>query len=413
MKVGIVGLGKLGLPVAYTMASFGHEVCGTDINPAVQKYINGEEEVPFQEEGLPELMEKHSVKWQPTITEVVANSDIVFVAVQTPHEPEFEGSTRIPDERKDFDYRWLCNAVSNTAKAAKVWDKQITLVTISTCLPGTYEREIKPLLNSKVDYVYNPFFIAMGTVIHDFTHPEFVLIGTERDQKGWEELFALYDSMELGLPFLTDIATAEGIKVFYNTYITAKTVLANTYGEMAHKLGMNVDDIHKALSMSTDRLMSGKYLKAGMGDGGGCHPRDNIALSYLANKVDLSHNIFEDLMQAREDHAEWLADECLKHGKKILVLGRSFKPETNIETGSPAILVANILEEKGAELRHYEDWPWGGTSLKYNDYHFDAIFIGTEHQRYKDYAWPKNCPIIDPFGFLPEQKEADIIRIGR
>lgn len=409
MKIGFVGLGKLGLPVAYAMAAtpYGHEVFGTDINPDVQKYLSGEKIVPFTEELLPEYIANYQVGWRDNITEVVKDADIVFVAVQTPHEPEFEGSTRIPDTRRDFDYSWLASAVAETAQVAKALEKQITLVTISTCLPGTFKEKIEPLLTDNVDYVYNPFFIAMGTVIHDFTHPEFELIGT-RSNKATADLLTVYDSMELGPPFLTDIATAEGIKVFYNTYITTKTVLANVYGEMAHKLGMNVDDIHGAFSLATDRLMSPKYLKAGMGDGGGCHPRDNIALSHLADKIDLSHNIFEDLMKAREDHAEWLADLCLQYGGdvRVLILGRAFKPETNIETGSPAILVANLLKEKGVWVEHYED-------IDYERYIPKVVFIGTQHERYAALTFPKGTTVIDPFGYIPDQEGVNVVRIGR
>ena len=157
--------------------------------------------------------------------------------------------------------------------------------------------------------------------------------------------------------FVTDITTAEGIKVFYNTFITAKTVLGNIYGELSHKLGMNVDHIHQVLALAADRLMSPKYLKSGVGDGGGCHPRDNIALSYLAKQHNLSFDIFENLMIAREKHMEWLGDlleQAMKEsGLAAIILGKSFKPESNLKIGSPAILLANILKNKGIKFEHY------------------------------------------------------------
>jgi UDPglucose 6-dehydrogenase len=144
-----------------------------------------------------------------------------------------------------------------------------------------------------------------------------------------------------------------------------------------------------------------------MGDGGGCHPRDNIALSFIANEAGLSHNIFDDLMKAREGHADWLAQVAIEFsgGLPILMLGRSFKPETNIETGSPAILVASIIKEKGHTVDHVED--------QEDLSEYPCVFIGTAHRRYKQYEFPKGTTVIDPFGIIPDQREVKVIRLGR
>ena len=154
---------------------------------------------------------------------------------------------------------------------------------ISTVLPGTLDREVLPLLGPRFRLVYEPLFISMGTVVTDYLNPEFVLCGAH-DPDAAQHLTAFYATIHRKPLFWTDLRTAEGIKVFYNTFITAKIALANLYGEMAHKLQMNADDISDALSLATERLISPKYLRAGMGDGGGCHPRDNIALSFIAEK---------------------------------------------------------------------------------------------------------------------------------
>lgn len=404
-RIGFVGLGKLGLPVALAVESKGHKVCGYDINPYVAKYLQ-DKQIPFKEEGIQPLLEANQIEIKENVKEVVAASDIVFIPIQTPHEAQFEGATRVPDERRDFDYTWLKEGVKAVSDSAEELGKYVTVVVISTCLPGTYKREIKPLINEDyIDYIYNPFFIAMGTVLQDFLNPEFVLIGSDENGR-LEEIHDFYNTIHNKKLFYTDITTAEGIKVFYNTFITTKTVLANIYGEMAHKLGMDVDDIYTALSFATDRIISPKYLKAGMGDGGGCHPRDNIALSHIARQIGLSHNIFEDLMAAREDHAEWLADLIMEQDTSLptIILGRSFKPETNIETGSPAILVSNILAEKGYAHAHMED---ANTDQR-------AIwFIGTQHDRYKGIKFKQGSTVIDPFGYIKDQVGVKVIRIGR
>jgi len=406
---GFIGLGKLGLPVALAMENRGNRIIGYDVNPKISDYLTNRQ-VPYAEEHIDKLLPGHLLELAGSIRELVQQTDLVFCAVQTPHDPRFEGHQPLPEERADFDYTYLKNAVKQVATAAAELDKKINLVVISTCLPGTYEREIKPLLTPNINYVYNPYFIAMGTVINDFYNPEFVLIG--KDDGDITPLLNFY-KLTLGghnKVFVTDITTAEGIKVFYNTFITTKTVLGNMYGEFAHKLGMNVDHIHQALSMATDRLMSPKYLKSGVGDGGGCHPRDNFALSYLANEHNLSFNIFEQLMVAREKHMEWLGQlleqEMKASGLPGVILGKSFKPETNIQTGSSAILLSNILKNKGLDFEHYEfDHPAELPKAVY--------LITTAHQPYASLPFPKGSTVIDPFRIIPKQVGVEVISIGQ
>jgi UDPglucose 6-dehydrogenase len=243
------------------------------------------------------------------------------------------------------------------------------------------EREVLPIVGKNFRLVYEPLFIAMGTVLRDFLWPEFVLIGAD-SRDAAQELVEFYKTIHNAPVFVTDIRTAEGIKVFYNTFITMKTVLGNMYGEMAHKLGMNVDDIYEALSLAKDRLISNKYLKAGMGDGGGCHPRDNIALSYVARRVGLSFDMFDALMTAREKHAEWLADLIEYHRTTLELrcrcafLGKAFKPNTNLDSGSPARLLSSILSERNIGHRIADEYP-----RKY--YGAALFFIGTQHERTK------------------------------
>lgn len=411
MRVGMIGMGKLGLPVALAIESKGHLVSGYDINPAPFEYLK-KKEIPFKEEGIKPLLDRNNIHQEDSISDLVDWADILFCAVQTPHDPKYEGTTKLPDDRKDFDYSYLIDAVKDVAKAAAKQNKTITLVVISTCLPGTYEREIKPLLNDYVDYVYNPFFIAMGTVLHDFMNPEFVLMGGESTPAAGQ-LAGLYRTV-IGYFELvaTDITTAEAIKVSYNTFITTKTVLANLWGEIAHMTGANVDDIYKAWTLATDRLISPKYLQAGMSDGGGCHPRDNIALSELSDRLGLKFNFFEALMKARESHEEWLADLVLNKNIPLphVILGRSFKPETNICTGSPAVLLANIMKDKGAIVSqhdpHTDDMPFN------LDQRVVAI-IATKHKVFSEYKFKEGSVVFDPFGIIPDQEGVTVHRLGR
>lgn len=404
MKVGFIGLGKLGLPVALAVESKGHEVKGYDINPAVKGYVS-EKKIPFEEKDLQPLLDTTQLKVVDSVDELVSWADIVFLPIQTPHDPRYEGVTRLPDERVDFDYSFLINAIQNIVKQAG--DKDITLAVISTCLPGTYNSKIKHLIPKNIHYVYTPQFIAMGTVLDDYLNPEFNLIGVEDDGAA-NQLEAFYKTINDAPAVKTDITTAEGIKVSYNTWITAKTVIANTWGEIAYKTGMNFDDMFKAWGLSNKRILSTKYMNSGMGDGGGCHPRDNIAMSYLARKLDMNLDVFEALMYAREAQTYFIADEAVKFSQEyelpIVILGKSFKPETNIETGSPSKLLASFLEEQDVHFTHVED----------TDPKEPAIYVvGTQHKRYNDYRFPSGSIILDPFRFITPRDGVKIVYIGK
>jgi len=407
LRVGFIGLGKLGLPVALAIESRGKNVIGYDIDKNVYKYIQ-DKNIPYNEQHVNKLLQDTRIELANSIEGVVKKTDLIFCAIQTPHDPRFEGDRLLSENRADFDYSYLKKAIKEIVAVADNLNKKINLVVISTCIPGTFKKEIKKLLSPNVNYIYNPFFIAMGTVINDFYNPEFVLIG--KDEGDVTPLVNFY-KLTLNSPkfVITDITTAEGIKVFYNTFITAKTVLGNIYGEFAHKLGMNVDDIYEALSLATNRLLSPKYLKSGVGDGGGCHPRDNIALSHLAQKYNLSFNIFDSLMTAREKHMEWLANVALEESKSsklpLVILGKAFKPETNLETGSPAILMANILRNMKAKLTHY--------GLDYPEKLPKAVYIiATQHSEYTTLLFPKGSIIIDPFRYIKGIEGVKLISIG-
>lgn len=404
MKIGFVGLGKLGLPVALAIEQKGHEVVGWDAVESVRANIE-KRILPYKEIGAQTLLENSKIK----LTQDFTDCEIIFMAIQTPHDSRFEGTTRIPEDRADFDYTYLKQAVKEISENQKT---PAHLVLISTVLPGTVEREIKPLLSPIFNFVYNPFFIAMGTVIPDFLNPEFVLLGADKN-KNVTLIYNFYKSIHDRPIIEMPIRDAELTKVAYNTFIGMKIVFANTLMEICHLNGGNVDNVIGAIKKADRRLISPAYLNAGMGDGGGCHPRDNIAMSHIARGLGLSHNFFDDLMMAREQQTEFLAnlviEESKKRGLPITILGKSFKPETNIQTGSPALLLGNILKEKGIEFSHVgEDDVFENRKAVY--------FIATKHEYIADFAskLPSNSVVIDPFGYAVQYKNGvEIIHVGR
>ena len=416
--IGFIGLGKLGLPCALAVESKGYPVYGYDISETVVSNIENKI-LPYREVGAQDLLDKSEIK-MTDMAGVVRNTDIIFVPIQTPHDPMYEGVTRIPDSRVDFNYDWLKSGIQDLSKEIEKQGQDKVVIIISTVLPGTIEREIKPLLNDHVKLCYNPFFIAMGTTLHDFLNPEFVLFGVD-DEEAARTAENFYRTLHDRPFYKTTIKSAELIKVAYNTFIGMKISFANTMMEICHKIGADVDAVSDAMSMATDRLISGKYLRGGMGDGGGCHPRDNIAMSWLAGELDLSYDFFDSLMKCREDQTEWLAqlivDSRLEHElDHIIILGKAFKEETNLTVGSPATLLKNLLDERELPCRMYDphvqsleevesDFPSGFPPAVY--------FVATKHDCFQDFDFPEGSVVLDPWRFMPDVYGSTVIRIGQ
>ena len=340
-KIGFIGLGKLGLPCAEVIAQKGFDVTGYDIDRVAN----------------------HNITTKETIKDLVSDRDIVFVAVPTPHESGYDGrepTSHLPV--KDFNYDTVKKVI---AKCDEHMTRKQTLVLISTVLPGTIRRELAPLMTN-TGLVYNPYLIAMGTVAADMLNPEMIMIGTEWGMKGElcrqrsELLESFYNTLCDNYP-RAEMGTweeVESMKIFYNTFISNKIALVNMIQDVAQKLGnMNVDRVTKSLAKSTQRIVSSKYMKSGMGDGGACHPRDNIALRWLARDLGLGYDLFEGIMTARERQAENMAQEILKHGNNIYFTSDSYKPGTNLVDGSYSLLVQHYVQKHGGQIVHGFDNP--------------------------------------------------------
>ena len=418
MNIGFLGLGKLGLPVALAVESKGHKVLGTDINDLTLRNIRFKT-LNYKEKGAEELLKNSKIELK-NIEQIVKESDIIFVPIQTPHEEKYEGITRIPDDRKDFNYDYLVNGIKELNEEIEKQGKDKTVVIISTVLPGTITRLIKPILGKHLKLCYNPFFIAMGTTIDDFLNSEIILFGVD-DENAAKKAEEFYKTINNSPFFKTTLENAELIKVVYNTFISTKISMINTIMETCHHLpNTNVDEVSRALSMCTTRIISDKYLYGGMGDGGGCHPRDNIALSYLAKQLNLSYNWYDNIMRQRENQTEWLAQLCIdnKISNKITILGKCFKPETNLTLGSPSILLKNILEEKGEDVFMWDPWVDKEETFKViQDNKWDkepqTYFIGTKHEVWKHFYFKKGDVVIDPFRYIQTIEGVKYIPIGK
>jgi len=340
IKVAYLGLGKLGMPCAETCVKKGFDVTGYD------------------------LLKKQSslVKIKDSLKETVFDRDIIFIATPTPHEPGYDGREPTSDkEVKNFN---LDSVKDILKRLDSICTKAQMVVLISTVLPGSIRRELDSLY-TKRSIVYNPYLIAMGTVADDMINPEMIMIGTKDIQSKQSKeqadiLESFYNQVCDNSPRVEKGTweDVESMKIFYNTFISNKLALVNMIQDVAEKLGnMNVDTVTNALARSTKRITSGAYMKAGMGDGGACHPRDNIALRWLAKDLNLGYDLFESIMTAREKQAENMALAILKHGENIYFTSDSYKAGTDLTDGSYSLLVQHYVRKHGGQVVHGFDEP--------------------------------------------------------
>ena len=337
MKIGFIGLGKLGLDCAEVFAER-YTVYGYDIYP---RYSD-------------------TVKVCTSVEEVVDNSDWLFIAVPTPHSEGYDGS--VPSshmEPRDFGHDAVKQAIGYINTYAKD-SKRVVL--ISTVLPGTTRRHFATLLDKRHQFLYNPYLIAMGSVKWDMANPEMVMIGTETgDPSEMRDLIDLYRPLMKNNPrYVTGTwDECEAIKIFYNTFISAKVGLVNMIQDFALKIGnINVDVVTDALAQSTMRIMGPKYMTAGMGDAGACHPRDNIALRWLAEEYDIGYDLFDTIMHAREVQAKNLAhfliDKAKEKNLPIVIHGKAYKPDVPYCIGSYSTLIGYYINEAGFAVSYLD-----------------------------------------------------------
>ena len=333
MNVTMIGLGKLGLPVAEVMAEK-HFVKGYDIDTTIKN---------------------DKIKICQSLYNACVDSEIIFIAVPTPHDPAYGGeapSSELPT--KDFNYQYLKDTLKSLVDIAP---KDAMIVNISTVLPGTLRPMITELgIGDR--FVYNPYLIAMGTVTEDFLAPDIMMLGFQswphpEYQTKANKLIEFYKTVQTKREPHTTLGTweeAECIKIFHNTYISAKVGIANMIQDVTMKIGHSNPSVVAESLRHADRIVSEKYMEPGMGDGGPCHPRDNIALSWLAEKIDLGYDLFKSIMQAREIQAQNVAKELIRHNLPVHILGKSFKPETNLTDGSTSMLVGHYVEQAGHKV---------------------------------------------------------------
>ena len=352
-NVSIIGLGKLGSPMAACFASKGLRVIGVDADPRkVDAFNNGK--APVFEPQLDELLRKSTEFLSATdsIEQAVLATDVTFIVVATPSEPSggFSLTHVLP----------VCQAIGLALRAKEGFH---LVVLTSTVMPGSTGSAVRCALErasgKRVGYdfglCYNPEFIALGSVIRDFLNPDLLLIG-QSDSHSGDILEALYKGVCENTPSVArmNFINAEVTKLAINTYLTTKISFANMIARLCEKLpDANVDIVTAALG--NDSRIGAKYLKGSVNYGGPCFPRDNLALGALARQVGSPDDLAKATDRFNRSQVSWLADLAQSYSQGTIgVLGLTYKPHTDVVEEAAGLLLAQELAGRGVTVLAYD-----------------------------------------------------------
>lgn len=354
-RVSVIGLGKLGVPLAACLASKGFQVIGVDVDNDRLESIN-KGIPPVFEPGLKELMK--SCRGQLSATgdyeDAIKNSEATFILVPTPS-----------DEQGAFSLRYVIPACEHLGAALRNKSAFHLVVLTSTVLPGATEKEIRPVLEQhsnkrcgeEFGLCYSPEFVALGSVVRDLVNPDFVLIG-ESDVRSGDMLASLYGNLCENNPSIArmNFVNAEVTKLSVNTFVTTKITFANMLARICERLpGANVDVVTSALGL--DSRIGRKYLKGALGYGGPCFPRDNLALAFLGRLVGAVATLAEATDAANRQEARRLTElvkSKLPPDGVVGILGLVYKPNTDVVEESQGLLLAQLLLAEGIPVRVYD-----------------------------------------------------------
>lgn len=434
MRIAVVGLGKLGAPLAAVLASKGNEVLGVDVNDEVVRRLN-DGRAPVDEPGLQELVtaSRERLRGTPDFA-AAADCDVITLLVPTPS-----------DKRGAFTNAFVLSALEALAPGLEGRADYQVVVIGSTVMPGSCESEIKPLLErlsgrqvgDSLGLCYSPEFIALGNVINDMLTPDMVLIG-ESDPRAGEIIERLYAGVcENDPPFRhMAIVNAELTKIAVNTYVTMKISYANALADICERLpGADVDSVTDALGL--DSRIGPKYLRGALAYGGPCFPRDNKAFAVLARDIGADPALAEAtdaINVAQSDRLARVVRARLRGGNAVGVLGLSYKPDTGVIEESPGVALASLLARDGYDVSVYDPVAVESALLKLpGDVHgcssadevidrSEVVVITTPWREFAELeldareSGPERRVVIDCWGILSEDRYGEaieIVRLGR
>ena len=355
MQISVVGLGRLGAPLAAVFASKGFRVIGTDLNREYIDAINNGT-APVDEPRLQELIGASRASLSATLDApgAVAATDVTFVIVPTPS-----------DASGRFSNAAVLQALESIGAGIRRKQTYHLVVITSTVMPGSTGGEIRSALEHHAErkvgrmlgLCYNPEFIALGSVVSDMLRPDLLLIG-ESDTTAGDILERLYDVTCENRPAVQrmNFVNAELTKLAINTFVTTKISYANMLADICERLvGADVDVVTRAVG--SDSRIGARYMKGAIGYGGPCFPRDNVALSALARSLGAQAQLAETTDAINRVQIERVLSAVENHfpgSGAIGILGLSYKPETSVITESQAVFLLERLLERGRPVVAYD-----------------------------------------------------------
>jgi UDPglucose 6-dehydrogenase len=354
-KIAVVGTGYVGLVSGALLSDFGHEVTCVDIDhEKIENLKKGI--IPIYEPGLETIVQRNffyrRLNFTTDIKEAVENNDVIFIAVGTP--PSDDGSA---------DLQYVFTVANNIAKFMNGYK---VIVNKSTVPVGTGQK-VKEVVQETLkergvdfpfDVVSNPEFLREGSAVHDFTHPDRVVIGAE-SERAFNIMKDVYRVLYINeTPFVeTNIETAEMIKYASNAFLAMKITFINEIANLCEKVGADVQKVAKA--MGKDGRISPKFLHAGPGYGGSCFPKDTKALARIAQEHGEIISLVEATIKANERQKLKMVDKIVNamgsvEGKTLAILGITFKPNTDDMREAPALVILPELAKRGAKFKIYD-----------------------------------------------------------
>ena len=438
MRVSVVGLGKLGSPLAAVLASRGHQVIGVDVRPESVRDLR-EGRAPVREPQLQELIASSRDRLSATTDyiEAMLGSQITIVIVPTPS-----------DERGAFSNEYVLASIREIGLALRKKNEYHVVSITSTVMPGSTGGEIRDALErhsgrrvgEDVGLCYNPEFVALGSVIHDMLHPDFVLIG-ESDRRAGDVLEELYRPVYDLMPPVRrmNFVNAELAKISVNTFITTKISYANMLSDICDRLpGADVDVVTAAIGC--DSRIGSKYLRGATGYGGPCFPRDNIAFGQLARALGSRADIADatdTLNRYQIERVLGIIQGRVRSGSRIGILGLSYKPHTPVIEESPGMALAMRLLDEHYSVTGYDPMALAAARTLLGDRFTaasdaaacaassDALVITTPWPEFQNLSpaavggtgsRPSRLLILDCWRMLPCEKfaqVADVVQLGR
>ncbi len=353
MNIVMIGTGYVGLVTGTCFSEFGFNVTCVDKDARKIERLN-QGEIPIYEPGLGRLVEKNAsagrLHFTTELAQAVGQADAVFIAVGTP--------TRRGDGHADLTYVYAA-----AEEVAQHLQGYTVVVTKSTVPVGT-GREVQKIIaktnpSAEFDVASNPEFLREGSAIEDFMRPDRVVIGCE-SEKGLAMMKALYRPLYLiETPIVaTSLETAELIKYAANAFLAVKITFINEMADLCEKVGADVQDVAKGMGL--DGRIGRKFLHAGPGYGGSCFPKDTLALVRTGQQHNSPVKIVEQVVEINNARKIAMADKIIAacggsvQGKKIAVLGLTFKPNTDDMRDSPSLDIVPALLKAGASVSAFD-----------------------------------------------------------